>query len=303
VCPIAIYEWHAWNGYLLPTLLPSAIGVSARIGETSVEVERRTPADTTCFAFHLDLTHTSAMPTDRRALVDRLHARGITVINGLLTDISKRHVQSCSAASGFPMIIAEADGDPDELLIVKTDLNYGGHSERDIEPWERRHLGLPMADTWRRTSRTYTVVPRRAVPHDTWARADLLVERFVTNATGLFFRVHTFLDRMVVTAAVHPDPIKELAWGVPRQDFYFKGDRAAPDPAQVYDLSDACNRADIDANLPALRRFCRRIGLDFGAIDVVVDDHGQWYVVDANATPFWNRSDLEHLVQFLAGVD
>lgn len=297
---IVVYEWRAWDCYLLPTMFPGAMRITARIGECAGDIERQLPAASVLFCFHVDLTHTSAVPIDRSALVQRLQALGMAVVNESLTDISKRNVQSCCRACSLPTTAAPYEGNPDELLIVKTDLNYGGHPERQLDSSERLLVGLPEPYGHQRTSRAYTISRRQDVPPEAWWRAELVVERFIANDAGLFFRAHVFLDRVVITAAVVRDTVKELQWGIPRQDFYFDGEAAVPDAAQVYDLSSYCDRGEIAANLPPLRRFCRRIGLDFGAIDIVVDNDRRWYVVDANATPFWNRPDLDTIVQFLA---
>jgi hypothetical protein len=297
---IVVYEWRAWDGYLVPTMFPRAARITARIGECAGDVVRQLPAAFTLFCFHVDLTHTSVVPIDRGALVQHLQALGIAVVNGSLTDISKRNVQSCCRACGLSTTEALREGDPDELLIVKTDLNYGGHPERQLDASERLIIGLPNQDGHERTSRTYPISRRRDVPPAAWERVELVVERFIANDAGLFFRAYVFLDRVVVSAGVVRDAVKELRWGVPRQDFYFDGKAAVPDPPQVYDFSSYCDRQEIVANLPPLRRFCRRIGLDFGAIDIVVDNDRRWYVVDANATPFWNRPDLDTIAQFLA---
>lgn len=297
---VAIYEWRAWERYLLPTMFPDASRVPARIGESADDVERRLPGSTTAFCFHVDLTYTSAVPTDRTGLVRRLQARGVRVVNGSLTDISKRKVQACGAAADFPTTIAAQEGDPDERLLVKTDLNYGGHPERELEPLEWGLLGLSRETFHRRTSRNYPIMARRDVPEEVWTRRDLVVERFTANPAGLFFRAHVFLERAVVTAALLQDPVKELRWGIPRQEFYFEGDEPVPGPTQAYDLSSSCDGPAVAANLVQLRQFCRHIGLEFGAIDVAVDERGRWHVIDANATPYWNRPDLEEIVQFLA---
>ncbi len=299
---IVIYEWRAWDGFLLPTMFPGASRITARIGECASDVALQIPPTVTLFCFHLDLTHTSAIPVDRSILGQRLRRLGIAVVNGSTIDISKRNVQLCCRACGLPTTEASCKGDPDELLIVKTDLNYGGHSERELNPSERLLIGLNSLTEPSRTSRSYTLSRRRDVPAEVWRCPELVIERFVANDADLFFRAYVFFDRIVVTAALARDFLKELCWGIPRQDFYFNGEVPASAAPQTYDLSSYCDEGEVTVNVPSLRQFCRCIGLDFGAIDIVVDNERRWHIVDANATPFWNRPDLDpSIVQFLAG--
>lgn len=295
-----IYEWQAWDGFLLTTLYPAALKVSARIGESADDVLGRLPPDASLFCFHIDLTHSGAVPLGRPALVEGLRARGVSVLNGALTDISKRRVQSACRACGLPTTEATREGDPEERLIVKTDLNYGGHPERQLQPEERALLGLTSPGDAGLTSRKYYVTRRRDVTEEQWALPSLMIERFVSNRVGLFFRAHVLFDRMVLTAAIDRREIKETRWGIRRHDFCFEGLSEAPPLPQAYDLSREPGVEAVPWLVQALHRFCKDIGLDFGAIDVAVDDEARCHIIDANATPYWNRPDLEEIVRFLA---
>src|SRR3954447_12659623 len=94
---LAVYEWRAWDGFLVSALWPRAVRLPAVLGENADEVNSRVPAGVSQFMFHVNLTNTSDVPFDRRALIEFLDARGVSVMNGALVDVSKRRVQRASA--------------------------------------------------------------------------------------------------------------------------------------------------------------------------------------------------------------
>jgi hypothetical protein len=296
---IAVYEWRAWNDFLLPSMFTSALRIPARIGDTASDVERQIEG-VTFFAFHVDLTESSHVPLGRRAMVARLNRRDVRVVNGTLTNISKRQVQAACAARGLPSTTSTQSGPPNELVIVKSDLNYGGETESQLEPAERIVLKQALAEAMPIANPNYLVVPRRDVPPDVWRSPALVVEKFVSNRTNLFFRAYVFLTRLVISAAIDDGPIKRLHWGIPRRQFYFEDGAPVDAPSPAYSL-------DVLQVPPALveliRVFCSEMRMDFGAIDVVMDDDGRCYVIDANTTPYWGRPDLREIVNFLASSD
>ena len=131
---LCIYEWKSWDGFLLPMMFPGATRVRARLGETSADLLKRIPSYAGSFAFHVNLTDTRRTPLRRAAFCRALRARGIRILNEQVTDISKHRVQEVCTQAGLGSTRAARAGDPDEVLIVKTNDNYGGEKvERFIE--------------------------------------------------------------------------------------------------------------------------------------------------------------------------
>src|SRR6266536_4334411 len=166
---VAVYAHSFWTGSLLHGILPRAHCVTVCLGEDSPDVLARLPVTCRAFVFHVNLTLSARVPLDRDRLVQELRARDIVVRNAMVCDISKRAVQRDCARAGAASIVAPPDGDPDELVLVKTDYNYHGVRERELTVQQRRTLGYESPhDLPSRAESDYRVVRRREVPKAVW---------------------------------------------------------------------------------------------------------------------------------------
>ena len=145
---LCIYEWRSWRDFLLPMMFPGATRLRATLGETSSDLLKRLPSNTEVFTFHVNLTDMRRTPLRRSAFSRALRARGIRIVNEHVTDISKHRVQEVCAQAGLHQTIAPRAGNPDEVLIVKSNANYGGEKEEFLSPGERRTLGLAPRSRW-----------------------------------------------------------------------------------------------------------------------------------------------------------
>jgi hypothetical protein len=273
----AIYAWHSKGGFLIYSLLPEATVVEAEIADDLDGVLARVPPKTKSFVFHLNCSMTYNFPRSRAALVDALQRRGITVLNERATDISKRSVQRICARSGLNTTLAGPDGDPEDLIIVKTNLNFGGNSESGMPPEERAFLGLGPGSDMMWWPDHYIVAPRKEIKQPWWTDENHICERFVSNPAERCYRAYLFLSRLVVCRLTNPHKIKKMdsskienIWKLSLED------GIVPEPDSV------------DYPRPLLRElttFAGAFGLDFGTIDVMEDEDGQPYVVDVNTTP------------------
>src|SRR4051794_38775580 len=109
---VTVYEHRAWNGFLLPAALPGARRLTANLGESARDVLSSVPDTCDVFVFHINLTLSARVPFGRDTLIDELTARGVTVWNAGILDISKRAVQRSCARAGVGSVVAPADGDP-----------------------------------------------------------------------------------------------------------------------------------------------------------------------------------------------
>ena len=75
--PAVIYQWNAWNNFLLPRLLPNSIRIDARVTDRAATVLRQVPKTTPLFAFHIDCTITARFPRERNELTRRLSESGV----------------------------------------------------------------------------------------------------------------------------------------------------------------------------------------------------------------------------------
>jgi hypothetical protein len=283
---------------VLPALCPAAHRIRARIGEDAEGALSRLPGSTRWFAFQINLTESSRVPNGRAALVERLQRSGVVPLNGRIADISKRAVQAACVACGLPSTLAPADGLPDEQLIVKSNENYGGMMEAQLTASERDFLGL---DDGRgrviQDAHSYRIVARRELCPEIWTDRNVIVERFVTNPAFVFFRAYILGDRLTITAAVNWSLIKKMYRDLEKQDFYFERGRRLDRPvgSRWGDLS-----AVVDGLSADLGRFCAHAGLDFGAIDIVMNDAGLCFIVDVNTTPHWGPPPVTDVLKFTA---
>jgi len=279
--------------YLASHLFPGATRIRANIGEDAGELLERLPFMPERFLFNVALTDLRNVPLRRGELVARLRERGAWVINEGVTDVSKRAVQDHCERIGLPTTRATREGSPDELVVVKTDWNCAGSGENLLDHEQRARIGLSDTPTAAWTP-DYPVIPRREVAEEVWASADFFVERYVANAGDVCYRTYRFGDRLVVSRAVDAEPLKRMPEGIPREDFFFS--LTGGDPVLV--------EADGDDTPLELARevahFCRTLRLDYGALDVVLDDEGRHYIVDVNNTPVWGDTGHLDIVEFLA---
>lgn len=264
-----IYDHSSWSGYLLQRLLPRATRFVARRGDRADDVLADMPADAAIFIFHVDLTWADDVPLDRSELTARLVRHGIAVINHSVVDISKRSLQHACGELGLPTAITEQSGPPDELVIVKTDRNYGGVPETLSQ---QRDTGLDVGPGKGAPEPPEYLVARRCeLDEAVWTRPDLVVENFVSNPHGQIYRAIRLGDAMAF---------------------------------MVYRTSRAVDRVPADSSLlveadlvptavkKAVVDLAEHRGIGFGAFDVIVDDAGQAFVIDFNSTPYWGAGAL-----------
>src|SRR5687768_14367145 len=133
---VAVLEWQAWDGFLLTRVL----GDDAVRIETdpfhefpSVQFDRVCDSFTTV-CFQINLSVRTRLPLRIRDLTNRFAERGVYVVNGLVQDIRKSTLHAHLETIGLSSLKAAPNGSCDEILFVKTDLNYGGELERWLPP-------------------------------------------------------------------------------------------------------------------------------------------------------------------------
>ena len=137
----------------------------------------------------------------------------------------------------------------------------------------------------------YYVIPRHKLPADVWTDPTLVVERYIQNPQNRFFRVYAAVDSIVISEAYTDSAVKRMEGPIRRHNHFLWRDGQ-----RIY--------GDTAAKLPPLLLqragvFLDRFGLDYGAIDIVESEDGEFYVVDLNKTPYWGDEKqagmLEHL--------
>lgn len=197
----------------------------------------------------------------------RLYAQYPYVINGRITDISKR---------AFSDQIVTRESAWDGPVIVKTDNNFGGMREMEA----RFRAGDPDASIniqrpWKRVEclRAYpSYATVSEVPLGVWRNPNLVVEKFLPEqqADGTFvLRVWVFFgDRGLYYQCESNEPIIKSHNTIRRQDL-------------------------TEADLPQwLRQRREELGFDYGKFDFGIID-GKVVLYDVNRTPGTRRADAQ----------
>jgi hypothetical protein len=290
---VAVLEWQAWGGFLLTHVLGEH---AARI-ETdpfrefpSAQFERLCDSfKTVCFQINLSVR--GRLPLRIRDLTNRFVERGIHVVNGLVQDIRKSTLHAHLEAVGLPSLKAARSGPADEILFLKTDLNYGGELERWLPQESLAAAGLERLVSADIGAYRYRAVERGMIEESAWADAAVVIEKYVTNKENSFYRVYFSGQRVIIVKAFAPGIIKKLS----------------NDPRDTNFVTDLEHLKAGTDELPlgaALKRdvatFVEKTPVEFGCVDIVHDGHGKHYVVDLNLTPYaGNRVYDDFLNSFL----
>jgi hypothetical protein len=288
---VAIYEWQTNRQFLFPVLCPSSVRIEANANDWAEDVLRRLSGRIRLFAFHLNLTQTASFPQDRPALCRALARSGVSVVNAEVTNISKAFIQATCRRLGLPTTEAVPEGDPAEMLIIKTNLNYGGMGDKVLDTADLRILGCSAAESTM-DAKSYKILKRRDVTLKEWNDPTLFVERFIQNVNDRFCRAYCLNEYLVISEVVDPLPIKKMPLGIHRQNSFFRFHEE-----ELEAIGTPSARA---TNLAyQMNKFVRFLRLDFAGLDVVVDDDGRNYIIDVNTTPSWRDSVAPDIVIFL----
>ena len=279
--PLVVLEYHAWHGYAISVLEPHALPLRLRPGEAAERVLIGVPECARAVVMHVDASTTDGFIADPPALWDALRHRGVRVLNACATDIRKSVLHARCEALGVATARTTRDGAPDERVIVKTNLNSAGEPERVLARLStigRRfahELHPEMTD-----ASHYRICRRDEVADTEWANPTLVVERFISNPDGRYFRVHTIGRATCVAEIWNTFDIKKGTAGVVRRvNHFYWTTGARTDP--VGSSHETAARAAY-----LVRRVHAAMGIDYGASDCVMDDRtGALVVVDVNKTP------------------
>jgi hypothetical protein len=272
------------QSYLAAKVYPESKAIECHPLNDDVEFIMNRLDGHTEFLFHMDLTVQDRIPPRRAALIEALSAAGVKVHNGSHADQRKRFLQSVTAELGFPTLNAAREGDPNEKLFVKSDLNVAGGPERRTAP---RFPGIPLPPLPSRVCSPfeYYAASRRDIPEDVWSDATLYIERYVENARGIVLRSFWNQGKAVVSVIENP---REL----------------------VKKHNDKCRRWNhtepvdglTETAFTRMRRYAENLRLSFFTADWVVDENDGSFLVDLNLTPQWVVNPGTHTGNMTPGL-
>ncbi len=240
---------------------------------------------------HIDLSRPGHLLDGLGSRLDEV-SRHSSVVNRFAHDITKRRLHEVQRSLDLPCLSFDwEDCSPDDLVIVKTDLNYGGQPERLA-----REQGATIAYSNAMLHgeigpENYWVGRFRDVPLHLRGDHRLVIERFLGNSLDAFIRVYRVCGRLAVVVAFSPFSIKKVIGN--ENDFNYMLD--------VDDLEDELEGCPLPpGHIRSILKLGDAMGLDYFGADVVFSDAGEWAVVDINATPWaGKRPPRTELLEFL----
>lgn len=272
---------HVSDGqaYLVDGLFPEVQHIPLAVGQDAASLLGQVEPDSRWFMWHVFVTYKGGIPHDREALSAGLRERGLLAINEGVVDASKRHTQALLSQLGLPTTTADPAGDPEEILFFKSNYNFGGVAERRLSAEVRDFFGIRLPHRATPLFRNYSVYRRKEFKPQAFEIKDIFLERYVANKQHVFFRAFIAFDAVVLSRVVNKEIIKKAAHGEQRDDYFLSFEEAeagfpsAPDDLARRVMSD-------------MHRFCRAFKLDMGGVDVLLDDAGTPYIIDANPTAY-----------------
>jgi hypothetical protein len=290
---VAVLEWRAWDGFLLTNVLG---GQAVRIETDPFREFPSAEFDHVCdsfsiVCFQINLSVRSQLPLRIRDLTNRFVERGLYVVNGLVQDIRKSTLHTHLEAIGLPSLKAARSGSADEILFVKTNLNYGGELERWLPLETIAATGLEQFISSDIGAYHYKTVERGMLEESIWTDPAIVVEKYVTNDKDSFYRVYFSGKQVIIVEAFAPGIIKKLSGDPENTNFMvdLKSLKAGTDDLPM----SATLKRDVVT-------FVEKTPVEFGCIDIVHDGNDNHYVVDLNLTPYaGNRGYDDRLDNFL----
>lgn len=276
---VAVLEWRAWDGFLLNHVLGDA---ATRIETDPFSKFPDALFESVCetfkaVCFQVNLSVRDQLPLAIRELTYRFREQDVFVVNGVVQDVRKSKLHAHLEAIGLPSLRASQSGPADEILFVKTDLNYGGELERALPPTSIAASGLENLISTEIGPYRYKTVTREALDANLWADPAIVVEKFIKNSENSFYRVYFSGQQIIIVKAFSPGIIKKLA-----------GD--SRDTNYVTDLAHLKAGTDglgISAKLKRdVATFVEHTPVEFGCLDMVHDGHDNHFVIDLNLTPY-----------------
>lgn len=288
VSNLLVYEWNAWDGFLVSHLVGEDRRFRANYEDGPDDLGDAITDDVDAVLMQVNLSLPSAFPANRFALLRYFHSMALPVLNGNAVNITKRYLHGVLDRARIASAQADRSGDPDEMLFVKSNLNWGGEPEQRLP--ESAQANYPAEIACARIARHdgYYCARRKDIGVDVWSDDTVVVERYITNPEDSFYRVYGFGESVAVVKA-HSDAQLKKICGSPR------------DTNATYSRREILSK---DLGLPqdlqgVLARFLSQTSLQYFCLDIV-HDLERAYIVDLNLTPYsgWS-SQTARICQFL----
>lgn len=290
---LVVYQWRGWDGFLINRIAPGAMMIEASPDDEVDRLIDRLPRTPGVFLFHLNCSITDKFPFQRKGLITALRDLGWVLCNEEVVDISKRGIQARLATAGCRSVSPTPDGSAHDLMVLKSNYNHGGMTERELPKNIRGALGLDHLPPLWLDAAGYRTVARSALAPEWWDDLSVAIERFEGNERGYYYRVSLAGQHAHLVQLHCPDSIKKVGRSrvVRTWNSRFDAPSSLSDPVADEVLAEAI-RASV------------ALDMDFGTMDVVLNDLNEPFVVDVNTTPWfpgWVKTDFPDYIRHLSG--
>lgn len=262
---LQVFEWCAWDGFLITHVMPTAqrIPVAPTLLLPGADEFDGTPL------LHINLTQPGRAFRNFDAWLTGFERAARPVLNGYFGSIDKWAIQAACKAQGLPDVRADRGGNPAELLVMKARANHYGRHERSLSA---AIVGDMAPPPWPYPERVHCL-PRSAIPITAWDDPRMTIERYISNRDDCFIRAYVAGDYVAAVTSHATGLVKEMdqtkAVGTISS---FAGHE------RTFDCRDP---------LFVAHRLAQAMRVDFGALDLAVDDDGLLHAIDLNTTPAW----------------
>ena len=271
---LAIHKGNL-NNYLIPELCPSYVQIDPR-STLSLDAIKELTRKSRFILKHIDKTYTKRLPVSRNDFEKFSAESKVHLMNFAVDDISKNNIQTFNIRSNLPSTIAKESDPPNSLVIIKNNLNFGGIPE---SRW-KDETTIPQIQ--------YKIFKKRNVPLRYWNNRNYSVERFISNFENKTYRLYLCMDYWILCESICKNKIHK-----PWKDGVRVIDKGNSSTSKQPTCAGACSARETSLN------FARRFQLDYGAIDIVINDNYEAFIIDVNtcpaSPPHLSKEDRSHL--------
>ncbi|PRC94354.1 hypothetical protein [Solimicrobium silvestre] len=283
--PDHILVFNGWDGYLAQHLYPTAVVSTLKFVDGCISFDPIEIEKCTLLLIHFDISYLGGLLNEFQGLFDAIRSNGGVIWNSGILDIRKSAVQKHAQKIGLPTLRASPEINQDTFLLLKTELNARGCPEERLPCDVLCKLGLPTLSKTACISE-YPYLRAGDLSAEIWEDKNLHIERFIHRSDGIFFRVFFSGQHCILCEGQSNAVIKRMESASGRNDSLLTRDQSS-------DALVCLLLGSLKANVfAAAVTFSNAIELDFGAVDLVVDDDDVVYVVDVNLTPYWGQQKM-----------
>ena len=274
---ILIYHWQAWSGFLISHLVADYCHVEAKYHDDISHIENALTPNIKAILLQINLSHSALYPEKRQQRINALAARNIQVLNKNIGDIRKDNLHDMVHQAGLKSAKAKREGEPDQLLFIKSKLNWGGLTELRL-PEQEQIKFIDCKATHIKSWDEYYTLTRGEVSDELWADNSIVIENYIENSDNTFYRVYGFGHALVVVEGHSNMLIKKIIEDPKDQNSQFS----------KYQILNE------ETSLPVklqetIKKFISHHHIDYYCLDIVHNSK-EFFIIDLNLTPYAGMS-------------